>query len=85
MWHEDFFSAEECVAHTNFIMVVGRVVGLSRRCAFLNVYAPSDETQRAVLWQFLVNEIQNKDVLWCVGGDFNVVKSKYERMGKSDK
>lgn len=44
-----------------------------------NVYGPNSESEREVLWVELKNIRSLATVLWCIGGDFNVVRFPPER------
>lgn len=50
----------------------------------MNIYAPNDEAEKALLWATLFQIIQAKDVWWCVGGNFNTTKNEDEKVGRCD-
>ncbi|XP_058746695.1 uncharacterized protein LOC131619638 [Vicia villosa] len=48
----------------------------------VNIYAPGSTSDRRVLWsELLVLGAASSDVLWCLGGDFNEVTAREERLG----
>jgi exonuclease III len=52
------------------------------RCTIINVYSKCDLSAKRILWESLLGERQNREgEVWCVLGDFNVVRSRDERRG----
>ncbi|GKV12444.1 hypothetical protein SLEP1_g23583 [Rubroshorea leprosula] len=52
-------------------------------CLFSNVYAPCDKQERRRLWAELQATLSNyNDRWWCIGGDFNAIRSVEEKQGK---
>lgn len=41
---------------------------------FANVNAPNVEGERQAFWAKLLDLLKSWNIIWCVGGDFNVVK-----------
>ncbi|XVE87279.1 hypothetical protein DITRI_Ditri18aG0104200 [Diplodiscus trichospermus] len=54
--------------------------GQLRRCGLENIYAPNDDDEMAVFWEMLVALMRSVEVPWCIGGDFNVVRSPEEKV-----
>ncbi|KAJ8449647.1 hypothetical protein Cgig2_005669 [Carnegiea gigantea] len=48
------------------------------------IYGFNHEDQRENLWNDLIDIGQNMDDAWCLLGDFNVLRSKEDRIGGSD-
>ena len=46
----------------------------------IRVYGPNDDRARGALFEELRSFIFNWDILWCLGGDFNVVRFPYKRL-----
>jgi hypothetical protein len=49
--------------------------------AFAGVYGPNRDIHRRRLWEELAGVMSLWDVLWCIGGDFNVTLYQSERLG----
>ncbi|GKV09172.1 hypothetical protein SLEP1_g20714 [Rubroshorea leprosula] len=47
----------------------------------LNIYSPCELSGKRALWEELQNLISNRKGNWCLGGDFNTVRSSRERAG----
>ncbi|XP_028109972.1 uncharacterized protein LOC114308561 [Camellia sinensis] len=80
IWNPEVFSLKGCCCYTSFILLEG-IVHSNLNCVVGNIYAPNDEENRRKLWTTLV---QLKSVFpdpWCLGGDFNEVKTVSERKG----
>ena len=45
----------------------------------ISVYGPNDDNLRYALFDKLKLLTSQRDIPWCLGGDFNVVRSPYER------
>ena len=48
----------------------------------LNVYAPNHASARAEFWLQIASSLPRADC-WCMGGDFNMLESPYDRVGGS--
>lgn len=48
------------------------------RLGFLNIYAPSNTTERTQLWGELINSLPT-DCNWVLAGDFNFVESRSDK------
>jgi hypothetical protein len=49
--------------------------------AFAGVYGPNGDWDRRLLWDELAGLLCGWDLLWCIGGDFNVIRFPSERSG----
>ena len=47
------------------------------------VYGPNDPLLRKDFWVELLDIFSLSFLLWCVGGDFNVIKRSSEKLGES--
>jgi len=45
----------------------------------IGVYGPNDDHLRCALFEELVSFMSSWDILWCLGGDFNVIRFPSER------
>ncbi|XP_028108512.1 uncharacterized protein LOC114307322 [Camellia sinensis] len=59
------------------------VVLSSFECVIINVYAPDDTVRRGRLWESPINLKASFPTPWCVGGDFNEIRSLGDRVGCS--
>ncbi|XVF82173.1 hypothetical protein PTKIN_Ptkin16aG0023900 [Pterospermum kingtungense] len=82
-WKEEFFSLESKICSQRFIVLIGTIKELNLRCAICNVYALNDDADRLSLWQELSSIISGCNLLWCIGGDFNVIRDESEKIGLS--
>ncbi|KAL4353131.1 hypothetical protein GQ457_06G018130 [Hibiscus cannabinus] len=81
LWDTDFFSIECQVIKDRFIVLVGTIVRLKLKCGLVNIYAPNDQVARVNFFDFLSDTISSIQVPVFVGGDFNTVKSREEKVG----
>ncbi|GKU91159.1 hypothetical protein SLEP1_g5069 [Rubroshorea leprosula] len=49
----------------------------------VNVYSPCSLAGKRALWEDLLNLINSRKGIWCLGGDFNAVRSVEERAGSN--
>lgn len=56
-----------------------RNVADSFEWAFAGVYGPNDDIVKRVLWDELAGLLSGWDLLWCIGGDFNITCFPSER------
>ncbi|EOY02845.1 Uncharacterized protein TCM_017252 [Theobroma cacao] len=59
-------------------MLIGKVSRIEKECGFVNMYAPNEELARRNLWSELVEKMSGRDIMWCLGGDFNTVVNTLE-------
>ncbi|XVF10646.1 hypothetical protein REPUB_Repub07fG0200300 [Reevesia pubescens] len=83
IWKDDFFLLQSKVITQRYILLVGRIKIVNFLCGFGNIYAPNDDGDRAYLWKELTEVLNSLDVAWCLGGDFNVVRFPWEKLGRS--
>ncbi|XVF12568.1 hypothetical protein REPUB_Repub08aG0129800 [Reevesia pubescens] len=48
VWSNDFFESK--TIFQRYLVVIGRIVSLNLRCAFVNLYAPNDDEERLASW-----------------------------------
>ncbi|EOY14332.1 Uncharacterized protein TCM_033712 [Theobroma cacao] len=65
-------------------MMIGKRRKKNKECRFINVYTLSNDLARRNLWDELIMIIRENEVLWCLGGDFNIVKLENERIGRGN-
>ncbi|XP_028082515.1 uncharacterized protein LOC114283844 [Camellia sinensis] len=80
IWKPEVFSLSDCCCSKNFILLSG-ITSLNFSCIIVNVYASNDLLKRRRLWELLCTLRTTFTHPWCIGGDFNEVKSIGERKG----
>ncbi|XVE81889.1 hypothetical protein DITRI_Ditri15bG0102300 [Diplodiscus trichospermus] len=80
-WDENFFEEESRITSNRFILLIGFIKSINLRCGFMNLYAPNDDAERMNFWNELEELLSNVEIPWCLGGDFNVVRSSEEKIG----
>lgn len=83
IWDDRVF----CMMSSWFVKGVLVVNGFSRengdQVCILNVYAPCSFSKKSVLWDIVGNNLaQNRNILTCIAGDFNAIRSEDERVGR---
>ena len=51
--------------------------------AFTGIYGPNSDRDQQLLWEELAGIHSWWNVLWCIGGDFNMVRFPSERFGSN--
>lgn len=82
IWDPSVFSLEDECAGRNFQILSG-VIQKSFFGVFVNVYAPCGCADRKIVWDSIVNLSKHFTYPWCMGGDFNEIRSTSERLGCS--
>lgn len=71
---------EEIISNKYSIFTRGIISG-DFPSVIMNVYAPNNYMNRRVVWNE-IKELKKRYILpWCLGGDFNEIKSVGERIG----
>ncbi|XP_028083439.1 uncharacterized protein LOC114284691 [Camellia sinensis] len=82
IWDPEVFHLSDCCSNRQFILIAGTVLN-SFDCVMINVYAPNDPVRRSKLWETLARLKLSFTRPWCIGGDFNEIRSADERVGCS--
>ncbi|XP_028053768.1 uncharacterized protein LOC114258112 [Camellia sinensis] len=82
IWNPVVFQLKNYCCNRNFILLAGSIFS-SFNCVIVNVYGPNDPVGRKRVWDILMNLKSHFLEPWCLGGDFNVIKSISERKGCS--
>ncbi|KAK9053811.1 hypothetical protein SSX86_024885 [Deinandra increscens subsp. villosa] len=83
IWDPSVFHKEDLIIHSNFLVVTGWVTGCDIKISFVNVYGPKSDIVKRQIWNRLVLHKNSIGGLWIVVGDYNVVRSRSERIGVS--
>ncbi|KAJ9538631.1 hypothetical protein OSB04_031364 [Centaurea solstitialis] len=79
MWNKNEFSKSYSIEGEGFLAVFGHWSGIDGLMGCVNIYGPSGEREKLQLWGRLCTFLHNKEVRWCLWGDFNEGK-KYTRV-----
>ena len=79
VWDTTFFSKDQVLKDTNFLLVSGMLADRKSRMNFLNVYAPQNNYDKRNLWEKISRVIQAGQGWWIIFGDFNAVRDPSER------
>lgn len=82
VWDAGLFSVDGICATRNFQIISGSIRN-SFKCVFINVYGPASPAERIRVWNSIVNLSSFFKDPWCMGGDFNEIRSLRERQGCS--
>ncbi|XP_028125261.1 uncharacterized protein LOC114322196 [Camellia sinensis] len=82
IWDPDFFHLSDCCCTRSFILLSGKIQN-SFDCVIINIYASNDVVRRKELWVTLLNLKHSFPKPWCLGGDFNEIRTVGERIGVS--
>ncbi|GMI66731.1 hypothetical protein HRI_000342400 [Hibiscus trionum] len=83
VWNKDFLSIANSFVDRRFITLFGRIKGSQVPYGFINVYAPSVESEKMNFFTDLKSFMDNYQVNWIIGGDFNAYLSSEEKLGST--
>jgi exonuclease III len=82
LWNPLVVEVEFSVSFEHALIIGGRLKKDNREFGVANVYAPCDSSGKQVLWDRLGEFLRSQNLsVWCVCGDFNVVRSEEKRRG----
>ncbi|GLT59680.1 hypothetical protein SLA2020_324870 [Shorea laevis] len=80
LWNQNSIKAQNKVEGFGFCGFEGQWGSEGVPCIFINVYAPCDKQERRRVWTELQVMLSNyNDRWWCIGGDFNAIRSVEEK------
>ncbi|KAL7169161.1 hypothetical protein ACSBR2_034241 [Camellia fascicularis] len=79
-WKPEAFTMSECCCNKNFILLSG-ITSSNFSCIIVNVYVSNDVLERRRLCELLFSLRLTFIHPWCIGGDFNEVKTIGEMKG----
>lgn len=83
LWNVNILKVEEIIKGTNFILVAGRWDKEELLLNMVNVYAPTDNSERKLLWDHLMNlKASRNNAAWLMMGDFNEVTCVGDRFSE---
>lgn len=59
----------------------GLLIGEDEEVCFTNTYGPNTEREREDFWTELEDVHSWSSLVWCLGGDFNIVRYPLEKKG----
>lgn len=80
VWRLEVFVMSHCCSSRCFILLSGTIFP-DFQCLFINIYAPNDDSRRGLLWNVIKNLRSDFPGPWCLGGDFNEIRSLGKRKG----
>ncbi|XP_028063578.1 uncharacterized protein LOC114266848 [Camellia sinensis] len=80
IWNPDLFSLRSLCGNRNFILLEG-IISLNFSCSIVNIYGPNDVVAGQGFWKTLLYVKNDYVYPWCIGGDFNEIRTLGERQG----
>ncbi|KAL4341440.1 hypothetical protein GQ457_08G019460 [Hibiscus cannabinus] len=81
MWDSDVFKCDSGLGTRRFIILQGTFRKLDFKCALINVYGPNDVGERTQMFEELAKCIKDLRTPVILGVDFNIIRSKDEKIG----
>lgn len=81
VWKKDYFQASNAFSSPGFLCVEGVWKRHLELVSILNVYAPQDDVEKRKLWVDICSYLSTSSKLFCLMGDFNLVRNEEERFG----
>lgn len=82
IWNASLAKLPFSFSGTGFVDVCLELSGEEKRCYVVNVYSQGNLAEKKVLWDNIIMSYRGfGEGLWCIVGDFNVVRSPAERKG----
>ncbi|XP_028113653.1 uncharacterized protein LOC114311689 [Camellia sinensis] len=82
IWDPTVFQLSSCCCNRRYILLSSSLYN-SFDCVLINIYAPNDISARSTLWADILKLKDHFPTPWCMGGDFNEIRHKSERVGCS--
>ncbi|GMI72472.1 hypothetical protein HRI_000916500 [Hibiscus trionum] len=83
LWDSNFFHVTDCIVHQRFIALIGNMGSNLFSCGLLNVYGPSVDAEKSEFLSDILQFLENRNLPWCIGGDWNVFLDPAEKLGFS--
>ncbi|KAK8669246.1 hypothetical protein V6N13_106682 [Hibiscus sabdariffa] len=81
VWDPVQFSCDYSEVHSNLVVLVGRWVVEDWKAGVIGLYALCGLAEHREFWQGIIAIISQRNIAWCVGGDFSMVMRVEERRG----
>ncbi|KAL3028118.1 hypothetical protein AAZX31_03G095500 [Glycine max] len=73
-----------CFFGLGYLSLIRRWKGIDQNIVVVNVYILCDNAGKRVLWNDIIQErLCRQEKIWCLAGDFNIVRKKDKRVGVS--
>jgi len=82
IWGKNKFKCEKSISKRGFIITIGKWGKDNIQVNIINVYLPCEINEKRHMWEDMIK--YKEDVggkVWCIFGDFNVVRNLEERKG----
>ncbi|KAL4302917.1 hypothetical protein GQ457_10G009840 [Hibiscus cannabinus] len=83
MWDTGYFQVDDKIIRPRFIVLIGCIKHKNFTCGILNVYGPTVEAEKGDFLGDLLALIRQKQIPWCLAGDFNLFLDPCEKIGRS--
>ncbi|KAH1046043.1 hypothetical protein J1N35_036827 [Gossypium stocksii] len=80
IWDKGRFSANIELCGRRFIIVAGKWMIEENEAALINVYASNSLAEQKMLWEEIIGLRNQFCKAWIIGGEFNVVRNRSERI-----
>jgi len=80
VWDENIFKLSDVSKGRHFLAVFGKLQGVAKEVAIVNVYAPQPPSEKSKLWKDLTQLKSSREANWIFLGDFNAVRRPDERI-----
>ncbi|GMI76747.1 hypothetical protein HRI_001344000 [Hibiscus trionum] len=81
LWDGCFFRVSSSMITDRWIGLVGQLESCSSECLLINLYAPNDLASRKRVFEDISEFIEKTQLPTLIGGDFNCVRNREERLG----
>lgn len=79
IWDSRIYQVEGVITFMNFLITIGRWIGIQEPMIFANVYGPHNSHDKKKLWEDLC-QIKNENIgNWALFGEFHIVRRRDER------
>ncbi|GMJ12289.1 hypothetical protein HRI_004898100 [Hibiscus trionum] len=81
IWNSELIQVTNKIINHNYIAIIGICKKSGDSCGVVNVYGPSQDSEKGIFLADLLAVIKSKDIPWCIGGDFNLILDSEEKRG----
>ncbi|GMJ09512.1 hypothetical protein HRI_004620400 [Hibiscus trionum] len=87
IWDPEVFECQTQVIQRNYIILIGCLTmqHIKLQCTLINVYGPNGVTERRMVFNDLCETLSNLQFPILMGGDFNIVCRREEKLGASER
>ncbi|GMI84395.1 hypothetical protein HRI_002108800 [Hibiscus trionum] len=82
-WDPNVFDKSLAYITKRIVVLTGKFKGSDIDCGIMNVYGPTNDAEKEVFFQEILDEMNKHKVAWVLGGDFNAIVGMEEKQGLS--